>query len=176
MTAMRALELPALELPAVELPAELAGGEPEFPATGRPRGSAARRAAARWSQPAPPPGQARDRAQAQPRAAAAPGTAAAPLRLTRRGRIVVAVLAALVLTGLSLAITLSAQATSQPGPASGTQGLAQVTVLPGQSLWAVAEKADPGADTRAVVQRIVQLNSLSGSAVYAGQQLWVPRG
>ncbi len=165
MTAMRALELPA-----VELPAELAGGEPEFPATGRPRGSAARRAAARWSQPGPPP------AQTQPRAAAAPGTAAAPLRLTRRGRIVVAVLAALVLTGLSLAITLSAQATSQPGPARATQGLTQVTVLPGQSLWAVAEKADPGADTRAVVQRIVQLNSLSGSAVYAGQQLWVPRG
>ena len=171
MTAMRALELPA-----AELPAEQAGGEPEFPATGRPRGSAARRAAARWSQPVPPPAQAQPRAATVPPAVAAPRAAAAPLRLTRRGRVVVAVLAALVLTGLSLAITLSAQATSAPGPARANQGLTQVTVLPGQSLWAVAEKADPGADTRAVVQRIVQLNSLSGSVVYAGQQLWVPRG
>jgi hypothetical protein len=169
MTAMRALELPV-----VELPAELAGGEPEFPAPGRSRESAARRAATRWAQPVPATALVRPGAPA--RVQARPRTAAAPLRLTRRGRIVAAVLAALVLAGLSLAIALSAQATSQPGPARGVQGLAQVTVLPGQSLWAVAEKADPGADTRTVVQRIVELNSLSGSAVYAGQQLWVPRG
>jgi hypothetical protein len=169
MTAMRALELPA-----VELPAELAGGQPEFPVPGRPRDSAARRAVTRWAPPVPATAPAQlgapARVQAQPRAESA------PLRLTRRGRIVVAVLAALILTGLSLAIALSAQATSQPGPAHATQGLAQVTVLPGQSLWAVAEKADPGADTRAVVQRVVELNSLSGAVVYAGQQLWVPRG
>jgi hypothetical protein len=163
MTAMRAVELPV-----VELPAELAGGEPGIPAGRRPQESAAGRAAARWDRPVPPA------------PALASGTAArpqgAPLRLTRRGRIVVAILAAMVLAGLSLVITLSAQATSQPGAAPATQGLTQVIVLPGQSLWAVAEKADPDADTRTVVQRIVQLNSLSGSVVYAGQQLWVPRG
>ena len=56
------------------------------------------------------------------------------------------------------------------------QGLAQVAVRPGQSLWSVAESADPGADTRVVIQRIIDLNGLTGNVVFAGQRLWVPRG
>jgi hypothetical protein len=51
-----------------------------------------------------------------------------------------------------------------------------VVVRPGQSLWSVAESADPDQDTRAVIQQIVDLNGLSGDLVSAGQQLWVPRG
>ena len=51
-----------------------------------------------------------------------------------------------------------------------------MTVRPGQSLWSVAETADPRADTRAVIQQIVELNGLSGDVVFAGQRLWVPRG
>jgi hypothetical protein len=102
--------------------------------------------------------------------------AAAPLRLTRRGRIVVAGLAVLLLTVLSLVIAGAAQATSHAAPrgAAGTS-LGQVVVRPGQSLWSVAENADPDADTRLVIQQIVQLNALSGDTVFAGQRLWVPR-
>jgi LysM repeat protein len=100
-----------------------------------------------------------------------------PLRLTRRGRVVVAVAVALLLAALSLVIAASAQATNHPLPSRGAQqSLTQVTVRPGQSLWSVAENADPGADTRAVIQQIVELNGLTGDVVFAGQRLWVPRG
>ena len=99
-----------------------------------------------------------------------------PLRLTRRGRVVVAVAAALLLAALSLVIAASAQATSHPVARAAQQNLTQVTVRPGQSLWSVAESADPDADTRVVIQQIVELNGLTGAVVFAGQRLWVPRG
>ena len=186
MSAMRAEELP--ELPDwLEPPAAV------------PPDSAQRRAATRWAAPqsltapaqtpaapiqapaAPvpvptprhdPPGK-----QAIHPARAARGQAAnPPLRLTRRGRIVVAVAAALVLAALSLVIAGAAQATNHPVSArTAQQNLAQVTVHPGQSLWSVAESADPSADTRVVIQQIIELNSLTGNTVFAGQRLWVPR-
>ena len=103
------------------------------------------------------------------------GAAAPPLRLTRRGRIVVVVTAVLLVTMISLIAAGVAQATSHgTSPRAGKQDLVQVVVRPGQTLWAVAESADPDQDTRVVVQQIVDLNSLSGP-VLAGQQLWVPR-
>jgi hypothetical protein len=102
---------------------------------------------------------------------------APPLRLTRRGRIVVAAMAALLVAALSLLAAGAAQAISHTGPAhpAGSANLAQVAVQPGQSLWAVAESADPNADTRLVIQQITELNSLNGNTVFAGQRLWVPR-
>jgi LysM domain len=100
-----------------------------------------------------------------------------PLRLTRRGRIVVAVAAALLVTMISLLAAGVAQATSHgPSPRAGQQHLVRVLVRPGQTLWSVAESADPDQDPRAVIQQIVDLNSLSRPTVLAGQQLWVPRG
>jgi hypothetical protein len=102
---------------------------------------------------------------------------APPLRLTRRGRVVVAVMAALLVAALSLIAAGAAQAISHTGAAhpAGPANLAQVVVQPGQSLWAVAESADPNADTRLVIQQITELNSLKGDTVFAGQRLWVPR-
>jgi hypothetical protein len=101
----------------------------------------------------------------------------APLRLTRRGRVVVALAAALLVTLVSLLLAGVAQATNH-GPSARTarQDLVQVVVHPGQSLWSVAESADPDQDTRAVIQQIIDLNSLNGDTVVAGQQLWVPSG
>ena len=104
-------------------------------------------------------------------------TPAAPLRLTRRGRVVVATAAALLVTVISLLVAGVAQATNDgPAPRAARQNLVQVVVHPGQSLWSVAESADPGQDTRVVIQQIIDLNSLNGDTVSAGQQLWVPRG
>jgi nucleoid-associated protein YgaU len=101
---------------------------------------------------------------------------AGSLRLTRRGRVVAAALAALLITGLSLIAAVSARATSHSAPqGKARQSLVQVVVRPGQSLWSVAESADPDADTRLVIQRIIDLNGLTGDAVQPGQQLWVPR-
>jgi LysM domain len=106
-----------------------------------------------------------------------PGAAAPPLRLTRRGRIVIAVAAALLVTVISLIAAGVEQATSHgPAPRAARQHLLQVVVRPGQTLWSVAENADPDQDTRVVVQQIIDLNSLTSATVPAGQQLWVPRG
>jgi hypothetical protein len=187
MSAMRAEELP-------EVPAAL------------PQDSARIRAAVRWAAPdratpaatvpgppatvpGPPaqnPQPARGPATQRPRPTVghadhprtARGQAAsAPLRLTRRGRIVVAIAAALLLAALSLVIAASAQATNHPVPAGAAQqNLTQVSVRPGQSLWSVAANADPDADTRVVIQQIIELNGLTGDTVFAGQRLWVPRG
>jgi hypothetical protein len=163
MSAMRAEELP--EVPAAS-----------------PPGSARIRAVARWTgadratPAATIPGQV-TRPEPPPSPPVRPRPASAPLRLTRRGRVVVAIATVLVLAVLSLVISASAQATNHPVPSSGTQhSLAQVTVRPGQSLWSVAEAADPGADTRVVIQQIIELNGLTGDVVFAGQRLWVPRG
>jgi hypothetical protein len=154
-----------------------------------PSDSAQARAAARWTAPSDPPAPAPSQAPrpqpssdqaARPRPArdqaTRPETANPPLRLTRRGRVVVAVAAALVLAALSLVIASAAQATNHPvSSGAAQQGLAQVTVHPGQSLWSVAESADPAADTRVVIQQIIELNGLTGNVVFAGQRLWVPR-
>jgi hypothetical protein len=182
-------------------PPEVPAAMPEVPAA-LPLDSARNRAAARWTgavelapaatvpdqaalaerprvpaaRPEPPRDQA-TRNQATRPQATRDQAASVPLRLTRRGRVVVAVAAALLLAALSLVIAASAQATNHTAPSgAGQQNLSQVTVRPGQSLWSVAENADPDADTRAVVQQIIELNGLTGSVVFAGQRLWVPRG
>lgn len=115
--------------------------------------------------------------QARPQTAAHPRTEQPPLRLTRRGRIVVAVLAAVIVSVICLIAASTAQATNH-GASSGAArgGTAKVTVRPGQSLWSVAESADPNQDTRLVVQQITELNGLTSQVVYSGEQLWVPRG
>jgi len=104
-------------------------------------------------------------------------TPVAPLRLTRRGRVVAATAAALLVTVVSLFLAGVAQATNDgPSSRAARQNLVQVVVHPGQSLWSVAESADPEQDPRAVIQQIIDLNSLNGDTVLAGQQLWVPHG
>jgi Tfp pilus assembly protein FimV len=102
--------------------------------------------------------------------------AAGSLRLTRRGRLVVAVAAALLIAMVMFVAAGAAQATSSPPSPGRPGGLAQVVVTPGESLWSVAERADPDQDTRVVIQQIIDINALTGDVVYAGQRLWVPRG
>ncbi|HYZ57052.1 MAG TPA: LysM peptidoglycan-binding domain-containing protein [Streptosporangiaceae bacterium] len=99
------------------------------------------------------------------------------LRLTRRGRVVVTVLAAMVAGGLIVAGAGAAQATSGSAAAHGPGGDAeQVVVQPGDTLWSIAERADPGSDTQTIVQEMLDLNRLTGPGIAPGQRLWVPRG
>jgi hypothetical protein len=143
-----------------------------------PGGTPARRPSTIQPHPQSRP-QARPHPQARPapHPQARPRTEQAPLRLTRRGRVVVGVLAALVVTAFCLIAASTAQAINHGGPAGAARsGTAKVTVGPGQSLWSVAESADPQQDTRLVVQQITELNGLTSQVVYAGEQLWVPRG
>jgi LysM domain len=115
-----------------------------------------------------------------------PDTRLAPrrntVRLTRRGRIVVAVLltaASLSLVALAwLAIAARAAQAADGGSPPGAvyQNLTSVVVHPGQTLWSIASQAEPTADPRAVMQQIVDLNGLRGTSLEPGQRLWVPRG
>ncbi len=111
----------------------------------------------------------------------APGRAAGAvashrLRLTRRGRIVLAVLAVLVVCGLFVAGASAAQAS---GPASAHRGpgaAERVVVQPGDTLWSIAQSAAPNADARTIVQEILRANRLTTVNITPGQRLWVPRG
>jgi hypothetical protein len=103
------------------------------------------------------------------------------IRLTRRGRWVVAGFAMLVVIATATVLWMTAagsvQASSEGGPpASPYQGMTQVVVGPGQTLWSIAAGAEPSANTWAVVQQITEVNALNGTTVHAGQQLWVPKG
>jgi len=62
-------------------------------------------------------------------------------------------------------------------PAGGTGGPAGRTyvVAPGDTLWAIAERAAPGDDPRAVVLAIAQLNGLDGTTLVPGQTLVLPQ-
>ena len=97
-----------------------------------------------------------------------------PARLTRRGRVVVTGVSALLIGALSVGLATAAQAT-RAGSGSPGRYVTKVTVLPGQSLWSLGEAYDPNADTRVIVAEIQQLNSMSGDEVKAGEVLWVPR-
>ena len=96
----------------------------------------------------------------------------APVRLTRRGKAVVTLGAALACLGL-LQVTGGVQAVASgltAGPAT-----ASVVVQQGETLWEIAKRVAPEADPRATVATIRELNSLDRSAtVQAGQGLIVP--
>ena len=96
-----------------------------------------------------------------------------PLRLTERGRRVVA--------GLSVAIGLSIAAatvvTVQLGDRDGglqLAGASTVVVQPGDTLWSLAQEAAPEEDTRAVVDAIVELNGLEDVDLLPGAELLLP--
>ena len=110
----------------------------------------------------------------------APAVRPAPLRLTRRGRIAVGTLIGLGVAALAaviwLAIAGQAQASGSAKDGRTVGGtVARVVVKPGQTLWGIAAQVDPGADPRVIIPQIVDMNSLSSTAISVGQVLWVPR-
>lgn len=107
-------------------------------------------------------------------ASARPVRPSAPrLRLTRRGRVVLTVLAALPLVIAALVFSLNGGAATATLEGSGVP-FEYVTVESGQTLWQVAESLAPGADPREVIDAIVSLNGLESVDVYAGQELAIP--
>lgn len=109
------------------------------------------------------------RPQARPRAATSPAAPTGTLRLTARGRAVLAV----------LALLLAAWVAGPSGAFAGSPGeperVTAVTVGAGDTLWDIASAvARPDQDVRDVVARIAELNGLEGSGLVAGEQLLVP--
>lgn len=95
------------------------------------------------------------------------------LRLTRRGRAVVAILVIGFVISLAFAIALNGGMATANTESSGTS-FDYVTVEAGQSLWQVAESVAPGADPRDVISDIVRLNQLQSSVVHPGDRLAIP--
>ncbi|GGD43711.1 hypothetical protein GCM10010915_26000 [Microbacterium faecale] len=97
------------------------------------------------------------------------------LRLTTRGRRVLASLAALPIAA-AVAVGIigggSAVGSGDGGAPAGT--FDTVTVMPGDSLWSIAQSVAPAQDPRDVVAEISSLNQLSSSGVDAGQKLSIP--
>jgi hypothetical protein len=114
---------------------------------------------------------------ARPQAARRPERV--PVRLTRRGRIVVAVFAVVLATAamalIGMGVAGGAQAASHGRNGAGYQGMHQVVVEPGETLWSIASKADPDADPRLVISEIMAANSMTSTVVQAGQLIWVPK-
>jgi nucleoid-associated protein YgaU len=105
-----------------------------------------------------------------------PGAVAAPpparLRLTARGRLVVAVLALAAATGAAAVTGLL------PGdpPAAGLhlEGQSSVVVRSGDTLWSIASSVAGDDDVRDVVHRIQRLNGLRDTTLVPGDVLLLP--
>ena len=113
----------------------------------------------------------------------APGTSG-PIRLTRRGRVVSGVVV-LVAAAWLVVLVISRAVAAAPGYESAAvhgsgaglpaaAAMATVTVQDGDSLWAIAQRLAPQADTREVVSQMRDVNGLSSSLIQPGQVLLVP--
>jgi nucleoid-associated protein YgaU len=94
-------------------------------------------------------------------------------RIYRRRRLAVLV-AALSLLGLPAALVATAGSSpaatrEAPSLAGATVAAPVYVVQPGDTLWSIARKVDPGADVRVTVDRLVELNG--GAALQPGQRL-----
>jgi len=76
-----------------------------------------------------------------------------------------------VLAGAVLALSLGLAKVAEGGAGG---GLVEVTVQPGDTLWAIAADRYPNSDVRAKVWQIEQLNHLSGETLQPGETLRVP--
>jgi hypothetical protein len=95
----------------------------------------------------------------------------AGLRLTRRGRVVLVLLAMLLLAPM---VTWGATAVaSSPGEPTEVRVHA---VQPGETLWGFAQEvARPGEDVRHAVGRLQELNEMSTGTLRVGELLLLPR-
>lgn len=75
-----------------------------------------------------------------------------------------------------LVVLLFGFVAARTGDASVPPRTIQVQMQAGQTLWGLAGRFAPDGDRQAVVQRIVRLNALDGSAARVGQSLVVPVG
>ena len=100
-----------------------------------------------------------------------------PVVLTARGRFVVravvtalAAVLALGVLGFGKDVAIAALSNASVN----TVASHSVVVKPGETLWQIAARELPGADTRDSVARIRTLNALEGRSIQAGQTLAIP--
>jgi hypothetical protein len=93
------------------------------------------------------------------------------VRLTRRGRVVVFLMAFVVVLGIAVALAGGAVGTGEAGEQVPTE---VVQVAPGDTLWGIASDISTDGDVRAVMNQIERLNALESASLWAGQKLRVP--
>ena len=98
------------------------------------------------------------------------------LRLTRRGRLVVA---SLIAVALALIIVVAGVVLRSPSAVAGADGAVAYTTVrveEGQSLWSiVSNNAPAGTDVRDYLMLVQDVNDLEGSVVHPGQELALPK-
>lgn len=96
----------------------------------------------------------------------------AALRLTKRGRVVLLLVAGAVVLLMGITFGGSTAATGMSGTPAATHS---VTVQAGQTLWQIAAEANPNGDIRQTVDEIMKLNSLpSAGGLQMGREIAVP--
>ena len=93
------------------------------------------------------------------------------LRMTKRGRAVLLTLVATPVVVAALAFGINAggaTATSSSTP------LAKVTVVGGETLWAVAQQIAPHSDPRDVIADLESVNRLTSADIHPDEQLLIP--
>lgn len=103
-----------------------------------------------------------------------PVRSATRLRLTTRGRRVLTTLAALPLAAAVAFAALGGGSAIASGDVVPTASFETVTVMPGDTLWSIAESVAPSIDPRAVISDIQRLNALGHGSLQVGQQLALP--
>ena len=93
------------------------------------------------------------------------------VRLTRRGRAVVIVLALIAVLAVGLVVASSSVATGEAGTPEPTR---VVLVGPGDTLWGIAAAVADEGEVQAMINRIEKLNALDSGLLAAGQRLLVP--
>ncbi|MFC9691503.1 LysM peptidoglycan-binding domain-containing protein [Kribbella sp. NPDC056951] len=95
------------------------------------------------------------------------------LRLTRRGRMLVSFVSVLVFGSAIAVLGLRIAGVLDSGP--DFSSTVPVQVAPGQSLWSIAQETNPDQDPTLVIEKIAELNQLSGPAdLTPGQTLQIP--
>lgn len=106
------------------------------------------------------------------------------VRLTRRGRVLLRLMVGIVATvGVVLFVNVRSGAqdagqapATDAAATSGSSALAAgyMTVVPGDTLWAIAVRIQPDTDPRAVVQALSEVNGLDSPVIQPGQRLILP--
>ena len=108
------------------------------------------------------------------RSATADGsTRATRLRLTRRGRVVLGVLPALLV--LSGALFAAAPGVAEAAPHAAPHAVPRTVVVgAGDSLWSIAARIAPHTDPRTTIAAIERMNGLQDASIDAGDVLRLP--
>lgn len=100
------------------------------------------------------------------------------LRLTQRGRVVIAsfltVIAIAVFVMIAIIGATNAQANTGVGEQLATQ-FETIVAIPGDTMWSIATVVAPESDPREVIEDIIRLNQLSSADLVVGQELSIPQ-